>query len=59
MADEYGRPPYNRDFGIPKAYAWPELKKQRGAEVNSVQFSRINVYNSDIFILDNAEILKF
>ena len=25
MADEYARPPYGRDVGIPKGYAWPSL----------------------------------
>lgn len=35
MADEYGKPPYNRDIGIPEEYTWPKLKKQRGAELES------------------------
>lgn len=33
MADEYGRPPYNRDVGVPKRYAWPALKPLKGAEL--------------------------
>ena len=33
MADEYGRPPYNRKIGIPADYAWPGLKAKRGAEL--------------------------
>jgi hypothetical protein len=33
MADEYGRPPYNRKIGIPTDYAWPSLKAKRGAEL--------------------------
>lgn len=33
MADEYGRPPYNRKIGIPADYAWPSLKAKRGAEL--------------------------
>lgn len=33
MADEYSRPPYNRDVGIPKIYNWQSLKSKRGAEL--------------------------
>jgi len=33
MADEYGRPPYNRNVGIPEAYSWPSLTAKRGAEL--------------------------
>ena len=33
MADEYGRPPYNRKIGIPAEFAWPSLKAKRGAEL--------------------------
>jgi len=33
MADEYSRPPYNRDVGIPEEYNWPTLKTKRGAEL--------------------------
>ena len=35
MADEYAKPPYKRDIGIPKEYTWPELKKQRGAALET------------------------
>jgi len=35
MADEYGKPPYNRDIGIPDEFAWPELKKRQGAELET------------------------
>ena len=31
MADEYARPPYNRDVGIPDDYDWQSLKSKRGA----------------------------
>ena len=30
MADEYSKPPYKRDVGIPAKYAWPSLKAKRG-----------------------------
>ena len=30
MADEYGKPPYGRDVGIPAAYDWRSLKTKRG-----------------------------
>lgn len=33
MADEYAKPPYKRDVGIPEAYSWPILKAKRGAEL--------------------------
>ncbi len=33
MADEYGRPPYKRNVGVPKKYAWPALKSLKGAEL--------------------------
>lgn len=33
MADEYSKPPYNRDVGIPKQYNWQSLKNKRGAEL--------------------------
>ena len=33
MADEYAKPPYNRDVGIPDEYNWQNLKSKRGAEL--------------------------
>ena len=33
MADEYAKPPYNRDVGIPDGYDWQSLKSKRGAEL--------------------------
>ena len=33
MADEYSKPPYKRDVGIPEKYTWPVLKAKRGAEL--------------------------
>jgi type I restriction enzyme M protein len=33
MADEYAKPPHNRDVGIPAEYNWPILKSKRGAEL--------------------------
>ena len=33
MADEYAKPPYNRDVGIPATYNWASLKSKRGAEL--------------------------
>ena len=33
MADEYRKPPYNRDIGIPEEYTWSVLKSRRGAEL--------------------------
>jgi len=33
MADEYAKPPYNRDIGIPEQYSWQSLRVKRGAEL--------------------------
>ncbi len=33
MADEYSKPPYNRDVGIPEKYNWQTLKSKKGAEL--------------------------
>lgn len=33
MADEYAKPPYKRDIGIPKGYDWASLLDKRGAEL--------------------------
>ena len=33
MADEYSKPPYNRDVGIPVEYSWQNLKTKKGAEL--------------------------
>ena len=33
MADEYSKPPYNRDVGIPQAYNWKSLRSRKGADL--------------------------
>jgi type I restriction enzyme M protein len=33
MADEYAKPPYKRDVGIPEQYSWAALKSKKGAEL--------------------------
>ncbi|MNZ11426.1 putative type I restriction enzymeP M protein [compost metagenome] len=33
MADEYAKPPYKRDIGIPAGYDWASLTSQRGVEL--------------------------
>jgi type I restriction enzyme M protein len=35
MAEEYRKPPYNRDIGIPEKYTWDVLKQKRGAELDT------------------------
>ena len=35
MAHEYAQPPYNQPLAIPEQYAWPELTKRRGAELET------------------------
>ena len=33
MANEYSKPPYNRDVGIPAEYDWSTLRARKGAEL--------------------------
>lgn len=33
MADEYAKPPYERDVGVPAEFNWQSLVKRRGAEL--------------------------
>lgn len=33
MADEYSKPPYSRDVGIPEAFNWNSLRTKKGAEL--------------------------
>lgn len=35
MADEYGKPPYERDIGVPAQYSWQALTTKRGAELEA------------------------
>ena len=35
MADEYSKPPYSRDVGIPKAFNWNSLRRKKGAELET------------------------
>ena len=35
MADEFSKPPYNRDTNIPEKYNWESLSGKRGAELES------------------------
>ncbi|MGB0744930.1 MAG: N-6 DNA methylase [Opitutales bacterium] len=33
MADEYGKPPHNRDVGVPEKYSWSKLRGEKGADL--------------------------
>ena len=33
MADEYSKPPYERDVGVPEEFNWKSLSTRRGAEL--------------------------
>ena len=33
MSDEYSRPPYNKETGIPKGFGWQDMNTLRGAEL--------------------------
>ena len=35
MADEYSKPPYNRNVGIPELYNWQSLKSKKGADLET------------------------
>lgn len=35
MADEFSKPPYKRDSGIPKGYEWSDMKNLSGAELET------------------------
>jgi len=35
MADEYSKPPYSRDMGIPPDYTWESLRSRRGADLEA------------------------
>ena len=35
MADEYTKPPYNRNVGVPEGYDWNSLTARRGAELEA------------------------
>ena len=35
MSDEYSKPPYNRDTGIPKEYGWSDMNTLKGAELET------------------------
>ncbi|HEY9751883.1 MAG TPA: type I restriction-modification system subunit M N-terminal domain-containing protein [Coleofasciculaceae cyanobacterium] len=35
MADEYSKPPYKRQTGIPAGYDWESLRPLRGAELEA------------------------
>ncbi|MCI5222878.1 MAG: SAM-dependent DNA methyltransferase, partial [Candidatus Electrothrix sp. AR4] len=35
MADEFAKPPYNRDLHVPSGYSWDDLKSKRGAALES------------------------
>ena len=35
MADEYAKPPYNRNVGVPEKYGWNSLTARRGAELEA------------------------
>jgi len=35
MAEEYSKPPYNRNVGIPELYNWQSLKSKKGADLET------------------------
>ena len=43
MADEYSKPPYDRDVGIPAEYDWQSLRSKRGAELGDHYIALLRV----------------
>lgn len=43
MADEYAKPPYERDIGVPAQYSWQELTAKRGAELEAFYVELLRV----------------
>ena len=41
MADEYSKPPYNREIGIPKDFNWEILTSKRGSELETHYISTL------------------
>lgn len=41
MADEYSKPPYNRDVGVPAKYRWEKLSAKTGADLESHYISTL------------------
>ena len=35
MSDEYSKPPYKRETGIPKGYTWSDMNTLKGAELET------------------------
>ena len=35
MSDEYAKPPYNRDTGIPAGYGWSDMNLLKSAELEN------------------------
>ena len=35
MSDEYAKPPYKRDTGIPTGYGWADMNMLKGAELEN------------------------
>lgn len=46
MADEYGRPPYNRSVGIPEGHDWATLRLLKGAELEVHYIRTLNVLST-------------
>ena len=42
MADEYSKPPYNKQLNIPKGYDWSELKTKAGDELETQYRNTLN-----------------
>jgi type I restriction enzyme M protein len=42
MADEYSKPPFARNIGIPAEYAWETLRSKSGAELETQYITILN-----------------
>jgi hypothetical protein len=43
MADEYAKPPYNRDVGVPARFGWTVLRPLKGAELEGAHGDRASI----------------
>lgn len=51
MADEYARPPYNKNMGIPEGYRWSDMNTLKGAELEEKYKSILDKLGKETGIL--------
>lgn len=51
MADEYAKPPYKKDMGIPEGYRWSDMNTLKGAELEEKYKSILDTLGKETGIL--------